>query len=404
MSKLWIGCAHLVHLKARTGVLAVAKSPTLRNEVGSSSLERLIMVSVATATDRHSPSFSTDRARWNAVQRRDVSADGGFYYSVQTTGVYCRPSCASRRARRQNVAFHATREEAEAAGFRPCKRCRPEEAPLAERRTAAVAKACRLIEASEEAPSLEVLARTAVMSPFHFHRVFKAVTGLTPKAYADAHRARRLREELAQSSTVTAAIYGAGFNSSGRFYATADKVLGMTATDFRAGGANARIRFAVGECSLGSILAARSDRGVCAILLGDDPDALVRELQDRFPKARLIGADKDFEQLVAIVVGFIEAPARGLDLPLDVRGTAFQQRVWQALREIPCGSTASYAEIADRIGRPKAVRAVAQACASNPIAVAIPCHRVVRTDGALSGYRWGIERKRALLDRERANF
>jgi AraC family transcriptional regulator of adaptative response/methylated-DNA-[protein]-cysteine methyltransferase len=360
------------------------------------------MISAATSTDRSSPSFSTDDARWHALERRDGSADGAFYYSVATTGVYCRPSCPSRLARRENVAFHATWEAAESAGFRPCKRCRPNEAALAERQAAAVAKACRLIEESEELPSLEALARTAGISRFHFHRVFKAVAGVTPKAYGAAHRARRLRQELTRSETVTEAIYGAGFNSSGRFYATADQVLGMTPTDYRAGGANAEIHFAVGQCSLGSILVARSDRGVCAIFLGDDPESLVRELEDRFPNARLIGADKKFEQLVATVVGFVEAPTRGLDLPLDVRGTAFQQRVWQALREIPCGSTASYAEIAARIGRPKAVRAVAQACASNAIAVAIPCHRVVRTDGALSGYRWGIERKRALLGRERA--
>jgi AraC family transcriptional regulator of adaptative response/methylated-DNA-[protein]-cysteine methyltransferase len=361
------------------------------------------MATAMTTADRSSSSFSTEDARWRAVQHRDSAADGAFYYSVLTTGVYCRPSCPSRRARRENVTFHATVADAQAAGFRPCKRCRPNEAALAERQAAAVATACRLIEESEEPPSLSALAGTAGMSRFHFHRVFKAVTGVTPKAYAQAHRARRLRGQLAQSGTVTQAIYDAGFNSSGRFYAAAERMLGMTATDYRSGGANARIRFAVGECSLGSILVARSERGICAILLGDDPDALVRELEDRFSKAQLIGADKDFEQLVATVVGFVEAPARGLDLPLDVQGTAFQQRVWEALRQIPCGSTASYAEIAERIDRPKAVRAVAGACASNPIAVAIPCHRVVRTDGELSGYRWGIARKRALLGRERAN-
>jgi AraC family transcriptional regulator of adaptative response/methylated-DNA-[protein]-cysteine methyltransferase len=238
------------------------------------------------------------------------------------------------------------------------------------------------------------------MSRFHFHRIFKAVTGLTPKAYAAARRAERVRAELPRAGTVTEAIYEAGFNSNGRFYASASEMLGMTPTDYRSGGKRASIRFAVAECSLGSVLVAATDRGVCAILLGNDPEALVRDLQDRFPRAELIGGDAAFEQTVAAVLGMVEAPSRAVDLPLDVRGTAFQQRVWQALRTIPPGSTATYTDIADRIGAPKAVRAVAQACASNPVAIAIPCHRVVRNDGSLSGYRWGIERKRALLERE----
>jgi AraC family transcriptional regulator, regulatory protein of adaptative response / methylated-DNA-[protein]-cysteine methyltransferase len=360
------------------------------------------MVALATHADNRVPLFAPDEERWEAVKRRDGTADGVFYYSVLTTGVYCRPSCAARVPRRENVRFYATCGDAERAGFRPCKRCRPNEAPLAERRAEAVAQACRLIEEAEEAPSLDALAKVAGMSRFHFHRVFRSVTGLTPKSYADAHRAKRVRDELARRGTVTEAIYGAGFNSSGRFYAASSDLLGMTPKAFRAGGNGASIRFAVGECSLGSILVAATDKGLCAIQFGDDPEALVRDLQDRFPKARLIGGDESFESLVAKVVGFVEAPGPGLDLPLDVRGTVFQQRVWQALREIPSGATASYAEIAERIGQPKAVRAVAQACASNRIAVAIPCHRVVRTDGALSGYRWGVERKRALLDREKA--
>jgi AraC family transcriptional regulator of adaptative response/methylated-DNA-[protein]-cysteine methyltransferase len=264
----------------------------------------------------------------------------------------------------------------------------------------AVAKACRLLDAAEDMPNLDALAEAAGMSRFHFHRVFKTITGVTPKAYAAAHRAQRVRDELSRSDTVTAAIYGAGFNSHGRFYATSSEVLGMTPTTFRSGGNGASIRFTVGECSLGSILVAATEKGVCAILLGNDPDALVRDLQDRFPRAQLLGGDQDFEQWVAKVVGFVEAPALGLNLPLDVRGTAFQQRVWQALREIPAGSTASYTDIAQRIGVPNAVRAVAQACAANTIAVAIPCHRVVRNDGTLSGYQWGVERKRVLLARE----
>lgn len=351
---------------------------------------------------RPAAAFPDDDAKWDAVRRRDAAADGRFFYSVRTTGVYCRPSCAARLARRENVAFHVTTAEAERAGFRPCKRCRPNEAPRAEREAAIVARACRAIEAAEEMPSLAALAKSVGMSQFHFHRLFRSLTGVTPKAYADAHRAKRVRDELGQAGTVTEAIYGAGFNSNGRFYAAAADLLGMTPTAFRAGGKGAALRFAVGECWLGSILVAATGKGVAAISLGDDPDRLLRDLQDRFPNAQLIGGDKDFESLVAKVVGFVEAPGLGLDLPLDVRGTAFQRRVWQALRDIPAGMTASYADIAARIGQPKSVRAVAQACAANALAVAIPCHRVVRSDGALSGYRWGVERKRALLQREQA--
>jgi AraC family transcriptional regulator, regulatory protein of adaptative response / methylated-DNA-[protein]-cysteine methyltransferase len=338
--------------------------------------------------------------RWAAIVARSPAADGTFFYSVRTTGVYCRPSCPARQARPENVRFHASREDAERAGFRPCKRCKPDQSSRLERHAALVTQACRLIEGSPSVPSLEELAARAGMSVFHFHRVFKSVTGLTPGDYAAAHRGERVRKELGRAATVTAAIYDSGYNSNGRFYGESEQVLGMTPTTYRAGGANAAIRFAIGECSLGSILVARSERGVCAILLGDDPDALARDLQDRFPRATLIGGDPEFERLVSQVVGFVEAPGIGLDLPLDVRGTAFQQRVWQALREIPAGSTASYTEVARRIGSPRSVRAVAQACAANPLAVAIPCHRVVRTDGGLSGYRWGVERKRVLLQRE----
>lgn len=338
--------------------------------------------------------------RWASVVNRDPKADGKFYYSVHTTGVYCRPSCAARLARPENVSFHATCEEARQAGFRPCKRCRPDQPSKAEQHSRTIAAVCRLIEESEQIPPLEELAQKAALSPWHFHRLFKAATGLTPKEYAAAHRDKRVRKTLGTSSSVTEAIYDAGYNSNGCFYRTANQVLGMTPSNYRAGGARTEITFAVGECSLGSILVARSERGICAILLGDNPEALTRELQDRFPQARLIGGDAAFEQLVARVVGFVEAPGVGLDLPLDIRGTAFQQRVWQALKKIPAGSTASYTDIARLIGSPKSVRAVAQACGANALAVAIPCHRVVRRDGALSGYRWGIERKRALLERE----
>ena len=338
--------------------------------------------------------------RWAAVIRRDARADGEFFYSVRTTGVYCRPSCAARSARPENVAFHATASDAESAGFRPCKRCKPDQLPLAEQHAARIAELCRLIESADEAPGLGQLARHAGLSTFHLHRLFKATTGVTPKQYAAAHRARRVKTELDRSRTVTAAIYGAGYNSNGRFYEQSNGVLGMTPTAYRAGGANTEIRFAIGECSLGSILVAASERGVCAILIGDDPEELARDLQDRFPRAHLIGGDAKFEELVAKVVGFVEAPGLGLDLPLDVRGTAFQQRVWQALREIPAGKTVSYLQVANRIGAPKAVRAVGAAIGANPLAVAIPCHRVIRNDGSLCGYRWGVERKRALIERE----
>ena len=338
--------------------------------------------------------------RWAAVLARDPSADGRFVESVATTGVYCRPSCAARRARPEHVAFHATTADAERAGFRPCLRCRPDRPPRVEQHAATVARLCRLIESADEAPGLDALAQQAGLSVYHLHRVFKAATGLTPKAYAAAHRAHRMRAELGRSDTVTEAIYGAGYNSNGRFYAQSNDLLGMTPSRYRAGGADTDIRFAIGECSLGSILVAASEIGVCAILIGDDPDALAHDLQDRFPRAELIGGDAAFEQLVAKVVGLVEAPGVGLDLPLDVRGTAFQQRVWQALRDIPAGRTVSYTDLARRIGAPKSVRAVAQACGANPLAVAIPCHRVVRNDGALAGYRWGVERKRTLLERE----
>ena len=338
--------------------------------------------------------------RWLSVVERNKTADGTFYYSVRTTGVYCRPSCAARLARPENVQFHPTPEDAEKVGFRACKRCKPKGPSLTQENATKIEKVCRLIERAEELPSLEQLAKYASMSVFHLHRTFEAVTGLTPNGYAAAHRSNRVRTTLGKTQSVTDAIYDAGFNSNSRFYQTSNKVLGMTPTNFRDGGANTVIYFAIGECSLGSILVARSERGVCAILIGDDPLLLVRNLQDQFPKADMIGGESGYDDLVAKVVGLIEKPGVSLDLPLDIRGTVFQQRVWKALQQIPVGSTASYADIAKLIGMPKAVRAVAQACGANSLAVAIPCHRVIRNDGGLSGYRWGVERKRTLLERE----
>jgi len=355
-----------------------------------------------TAVARSTEPFDGADARWDAVVRRDRAADGAFVYAVRSTGVYCRPSCAARQPRRDNVSFHETPQAAARAGFRACKRCRPDEPSPGAAQAAAVARACRLIEDAEEMPSLDALAGSAGLSRFHFHRVFKAQTGVTPKAYAAAHRRTRVHAALGRATTVTAAIYDAGFGSNGRFYEAAAGMLGMTPSAYRAGGTGEAIRFAVGQCWLGAVLVAATAKGVCAILLGDDAAALLRELQGRFPKARLIGGDAAFEATVAAVVAAVETPGRGPALPLDVRGTAFQQRVWQALRDIPPGTTVSYSALAARIGRPAAVRAVAQACAANPVAVVIPCHRVVRTDGSLSGYRWGLARKRALIDREAA--
>ncbi len=338
--------------------------------------------------------------RWAAVKRRDPKADETFFYSVKTTDVYCRPSCAARPPRPENVAFHASVGDAERAGFRACKRCKPDQPPLEQRRATQVAALCRLIENRDELPTLDDLAAHAGLSVFHVHRLFKSVTGVTPRAYAAAHRADRVREELSTRSRVTDAIYEAGFRSSGRFYEESGPRLGMTPSEYRAGGRDLSIRFAIGECSLGAILVAATPRGVCAIWLGDDPEELAHDLERRFPRAELLGADASFEKLVAEVVGLVEEPRLGTTLPLDIRGTAFQERVWKALREIPLGSTASYSEIARAIGAASSARAVAGACAANPIAIVIPCHRVVRTNGDLSGYRWGVERKRRLLARE----
>jgi AraC family transcriptional regulator of adaptative response/methylated-DNA-[protein]-cysteine methyltransferase len=296
--------------------------------------------------------------RWAAVLARDPGADGRFVYSVSTTGIFCRPSCGARTARPENVDFHENAAAAIAAGFRPCKRCRPDQPPLFRQHAEMVADLCRMIDAADSPPKLAELADHAGLSASHLLRVFKSVTGLT--------------------------------------------LIGMTPTAFRAGGVDTEIRFAIGECALGAILVAASRRGVCAILMGDDAAVLARDLQDLFPQAELIGDDPGFDRLVARVIAFVEAPRLGLDLPLDVRGTAFQQRVWQTLREIPAGTTLSYAELAERVGTPRGARAVAGACAANVLAVAIPCHRIVRTDGSLSGYRWGVERKRTLLAREAA--
>ncbi len=346
--------------------------------------------------------FSTTSEKWEALRRRDAAADGHFFFAVKTTGVYCRPSCAARPARRENVTFYATRADAERAGYRPCKRCRPDAPPRPEREAALVAAACRAIESAEEPPRLSELAAQSGVSPYHFHRLFKRIAGVTPKAYAAAHRHSKVQSSLQAGSEVTAAIYDAGFNSSGRFYEVAPEILGMKPSAYRNGGQGEAVWHAIGRCSLGRVLVAATARGLCAILLGDKAADLQADLKARFPNATLTKPPAGFADWIDKVVRFIDDPAhaQGLDLPLDVRGTAFQRRVWEALRQIPAGKTSSYSEIAARMGSPRAARAVAGACAANALAVAIPCHRVVAADGRLAGYRWGVERKRRLLERE----
>ncbi len=334
---------------------------------------------------------------------RDAKANGSFVYAVKTTGIFCLPTCPSRRPKFENVLFFATNEEAVQAGFRPCQRCKPDHLGLDAKQQNLVADLCRFIVAAEQAPSLAELSVRAGLSAYYLHRLFKRITGVTPKDYARANRIERVRESLKNSSTITHAVLDAGYNSNSRFYAESNQLLGMSPKDYKAGGMNTKIYFAIGECSLGSVLVAQSDKGICAIALGDDPAILLNELQEQFSTAQLIGGDKHYETLVAQVIGFIEHPSDTFAFPLDIRGTLFQQRVWQALQTIKPGQTLSYSELAERIGSPKAVRAVASACAANVLAVAIPCHRIVRNNGDLSGYRWGVERKRALLEVERSS-
>ncbi len=357
-------------------------------------------MSLTTARGLSRPRFATESARWRAIASRDAGADGAFVFAVRTTGVYCRPSCTSRAARRENVRFFDSCEAAERAGFRACRRCGPnrsaEQTPLA----AAVAHACRMIASAEQTPSLDALARAAGYSAAHFHRAFRRITGVTPRAYGEAQRLKRLRDELSSGEGVSSAIAGAGFASPSRVYARGRAALGMTPREYRRGGEAQAIRYALAATNLGVLLVAATSKGICAIELGESRAALERGVRARFNSAQRVDADPELAAHVATIVAHLDDPARSLDLPLDVRGTAFQHRVWQALRAIPPGHRTTYSEIARRLGAPSSVRAVARAIATNPVALAIPCHRVIAKDGTLSGYRWGVARKAALLERE----
>ncbi len=342
--------------------------------------------------------YNTDDERWNAVKNRDGGADGLFLYAVKTTGVFCRPTCSSRLPNRANVEFFKTCGLAEQGGYRACKKCKPTAAPAGV--PDAVLRACELLEEADEPPTLEALAEAVGLSPFYFHKLFKGVVGVTPKAYAAARRVERFRDGLKCEQTVTQAMYEAGFGSSSRCYEKVGDNLGMTPTEYRGGGVGKFIRLAVVECRLGWVAVAATERGVCMIEFGDSVEALRAEATSRFPKATLNDGDSEFQQWVEQIVEQIETPGHAIVLPLDIQGTAFQRKVWEALQTIPAGATATYTEIAQKIGQPAAVRAVARACAANQLAVVIPCHRVVRSDGDLSGYRWGVERKAELLRQE----
>jgi AraC family transcriptional regulator of adaptative response/methylated-DNA-[protein]-cysteine methyltransferase len=348
-----------------------------------------------------SGTYANDAARWHAFRGRDSAADGKFIVAVKTTGIYCRPVCPARPAKRENVEFFDTIDAARKAGYRACLRCKPDDISERERVAKLITRACRRIERDETIPSVGTLAADAKLSEGRFHRLFKQATGLSPRQYALAKRVEAFRARLKSGETVTAALYDAGFNSSSRAY-EASRRLGAKPSDVARGGEALTIRVGVARSSLGFVGVGMSERGLCALTFGDSAKAAHEAVQSHFPKARLLEAGGALDKELKRVVALVEEPKDGIDLPLDIRGTAFQERVWQALRRIPVGGTKTYGEIAKAIGKPTAQRAVAQACGANPIAVAIPCHRVVGAHGALGGYGYGIKRKQALLKKEAA--
>lgn len=344
--------------------------------------------------------MQSEHKMWQSVLNRDPVADDAFVYGVLTTGIYCRPTCPSKRPKRENVRFFSSTADAIADGLRACKRCEPLGASPQRQQLDAVVAACKSIRDDIENSSLAELAAQANLSPAHFQRSFKRIVGISPKQYAVACRKQRFRELLQADGRVTDAIYDAGYNSAGVAYADSDETLGMSPTNYRGGAANMVLRFALTPSPLGWIAVAVSNKGVCAVDFGDTPDALHVALKQRFENASLVEDQENLLSLINAILDFIEQPTASLDLPIDVQGTAFQHQVWQALQNIPVGEQHSYSGVAQAIGKPKAVRAVASACGSNQVALAIPCHRVIRSDGSLGGYRWGVERKQALLDRE----
>ena len=345
--------------------------------------------------------YATDQQRWDALLARDQEADGAFFYGVLTTLIYCRPNCSSKRPNHQNVCFFDTWRQAEKAGFRPCKRCHPRSKSVIDKHADTIIKACRIIDNAEEHIPLKTLAEQLGLSAFHFQRIFKNALGVSPKQYAMQKRLKQVKSKLKKGTRVTDAIYEAGFASSSRFYESAHKNLGMKPSEFRKGAEGIHINYMVAKSDLGWVLIGATERGICTIELGDSPDLLTRRLHNNFPKAVITENDAELNQWVQQILSHLKNPHRKLNLPLDIQGTAFQRQVWQTLREVPFGATTTYAEIAEKIGKPKAVRAVAGACASNKIAIAVPCHRVVRKNGGLGGYRWGNEKKRLILEREK---
>jgi AraC family transcriptional regulator of adaptative response/methylated-DNA-[protein]-cysteine methyltransferase len=358
-----------------------------------------------------SQSYLPTEAQWQAVEARDRGADGAFVYAVRSTGIYCRPSCPSRKPRRGQVVFFNLPEAAEQKGFRPCLRCRPRTINPRDARAEAVARVCREIEkrihgegnsAGESPVTLAALSAPVGMSSHQLERAFRSVMGITPRQYADAQRMRRLKTRLKKGDDVTTALYDAGFGSSSRLYERAPSHLGMTPATYRRGGAGMRIHYTIADSPLGRLLVGATDRGISALYLGESDAQLEAAIQKEYPRAEIRRDRNGMEGWIESILAHLRGREPHLNLPTDVQATAFQRRVWEELRRIPYGATRTYSEVARAIGRPKAIRAVARACATNPVSVVVPCHRVVREDGNLAGYRWGVERKRVLLEHESA--